>query len=821
VADELPTSEEFFGASASLPTSEEFFGTPAKPPEPATPSVGGFLSGAADFVAHTLAGNPLSAWQGLSPSQKESVKEYGPAAAITAGSMFIPGGPAIQAGVNLGANAAIHGVDAYRDGESVASAMNPLNHPLETVLGVGVPAAFAAAAPIARGLRTARSWDDLGDALRLDAPLRPLPEIPKLPEVDAAEAAASAADDAMPAVPEDVVPDARGRLRRMADLARADRDEMAEAFQKVRTGTRRPARYLSRADGEGARVAGFYVEDLTHTEQRLQENGRRLIADALGGLDMSQRQQVTRILDGSEALEAASPEVQRAAVGMRDFYDQWANLAEREGLLTKELIDDEMLGQGGFRYRKFERIGENYSPLIKAEETPAARLRAKVRGLYRKDTVSHARRPMGEGDAEVEYLTDALEIANKYTDDYAKKIAIARTFGSDIGAPLTSKPWGKKANDLYAVIQSEGDDTATEVFSGMMDRLYSGQSEKWNDGLAKLNARLTSSLLGGSWMTQLGQLASPIWRWGGRNTLEGMARYYSDPRFRELIDASGVRDAGYANIFGREGGSLASAPIRAIGGVERFLRGPMNAGVVPYLENIAGKIDGADPSAVSRAVSKQLEELMLTPERLSAEGLSSGLLKDAIQASGRRAQFHAGTLGQTGNAFMSPGMKQMFSLQPFGWSAYTALLDDMVEPLLSRDSDASLRLLGLSRLARAIPATLAAESIRELVHSGVTLNEPNPREMLANATGTLGGTPGQILGSQLILDRAVDPRFGFIPPALGFPLSIGSDLYKGNLGRAGVDLAAVADPTGYMALARPTLKGLLAQMSADDRKKRR
>ena len=93
--------------------------------------------------------------------------------------------------------------------------------------------------------------------------------------------------------------------------------------------------------------------------------------------------------------------------------------------------------------------------------------------------------------------------------------------------------------------------------------------------------------------------------------------------------------------------------------------------------------------------------------------------------------------------------------------------------------------------------------------------------MLANATGTLGGTPGQILGSQLILDRAVDPRFGFIPPALGFPLSIGSDLYKGNLGRAGVDLAAIADPTGYMALARPTLKGLLAQMSADDRKKRR
>ena len=71
------------------------------------------------------------------------------------------------------------------------------------------------------------------------------------------------------------------------------------------------------------------------------------------------------------------------------------------------------------------------------------------------------------------------------------------------------------------------------------------------------------------------------------------------------------------------------------------------------------------------------------------------------------------------------------------------------------------------------------------------------------------------------MNQAVDPRFNFIPPIVGMPLSVLSDLGKGNFGKVAVNVASVVDPTGYTALARPTLLGLLSQMKSDDRKKRR
>jgi len=840
-------------------------------------SLGGFASGIGSYIADTIGNSPKwgfgqainatrDAWQNLTANQQESIAEYAPAAAITAASTLIPGGWATQAAVNLAANSAINGIDASRHGESVVSAMNPLNHPVETLLGVAVPAAVEGIGAIGRGIssaaesRAARAVDDVipdsvpvpdspipaepryveepilpramaprpqaGDleaALRLDAPLRPLPEIPKLPEAvadDATEAAASAVPDAAPApmTPGDVVPSARDRLGALADRAREERDFYSDAVGWLRSGLSRPARYLSRAEGEGARVAGFRLEDLTHTEQRLRENALRMIADAFGDMDLAGRQEVTRLLDGSQAVSSRA-DVTLAATRMRDFYDQWANLAEREGLLTKELIDDDMLGQGGFIYRPFKRIGKDYSPRIAAEDSISRPLRDKLRGVFRKDTVSHARTAL-EPNPEIEYLTDALDIAKTYTDDYAKKIAIARTFGSDIGEPLAGKPWGQKAKDILAVLEQEGDPYSREMFKATMDRLYSGQSEPWAQALSDVNARVTSSMLGGSWATQLGQAATPIRQYGLGNTIEGLVRYYRDPSLRALIDASGVRDAGYANFVAQGAGDLATAPIRAIGKVEKFLRGPMNAGVVPYLEGIADRVAAAGGEPLTRGMQKQLEELLLTPERLRSEGLTYNLLKDAIQASGRRTQFHAGTIGQTGNAFLTPGMKQMFSLQPFGWSAWTSLQDDVLEPLLSRNSDASLRLLGASRLGRMVPAALAAESARELLASGIRVHEPNRREIIANAFGTQGGTPGQLLGGQF-LNQAVDPRFNFIPPIVGMPLSVLSDLGKGNFGKAAVNVASVFDPTGYTALARPTLLGLLSQMKSDDRRKKR
>jgi len=837
---------------------DKFMAEQALPPPPPEPSLGGFLSGLGSMVTSSFGSDPKfdilnralggsiqtstdatrRALDNLTPDQRASLEEYAAPAMITAASMLVPGGMAAQAATNIGANALVHGEEAYRKGESVLSAMNPLNHPGETAIAAFAPPAVEGAAGLLRGLRYTgasagdalkRAWMEssgmvdsarrlvpggpaegparlgLEEALRLDAPLRPLPSYPKaaLGADDAAEAgAASAADDAVPDA-EWASLSGRDKLAALVERAQGEKSWWQDSVAATRPLVSRPARYLSRVEGEAGKSAGFRLEDLTHTKQRLSENGLRLIKEHLGDLDKVQRTEVTSVLNGTLLPGDATPEVARAAAGMADFYDQWANLAQREGLLTKDFIAE----QAEPIFRKFKPIPKNYSPLIRAEDNINMSLRDRLRGIYKKDTVSHARRPMGEGDAEVEYLTDALDIAKTYTDDYAQKIAIARPFGSESGRTLNAgKPWGKQAMEIYDAIRQEADPIAPEMFKETMDRLYTGQQTAGQKAVGDINARVTSSLLGGSWATQLGQAASPIWRYGLGNTMEGIGRYLRDPDLRALVNASGVRDSGYANYLAAGNDSLSSLPIRAIGKVESILRGPLNAGVVPYVEKLADDVAGGRSNA---AVAKQLEELLLTPDRLAggSAGLDWNTLKDAIQASGRRSQFHAGMIGQTGNAFLDPGVaKTAVSLQPFGWSAWTAAQDDILEPLLSKDSD--LRKLGMGRLARMIPASLGAEALRELITSGVRLQRPNPREVVANALGTQFGTPGQILGGQLVLESNVDPRFSLTPPIVSVLSGLEKDLTHGDWGNAALNAAAVLDPTGFAAMLRPTLRGL-------------
>ena len=837
---------------------DKFMAEQDLPPPPPEPSLGGFLSGLGSMVTSSFGSDPKfdilnralggsiqtstdatrRAADSLTSDQRASLEEYAAPAMITAASMLVPGGMAAQAATNIGANALVHGEEAYRKGESVLSAMNPLNHPGETAIAALAPPVVTGAAGLLRGLRYTgasagdalkRAWTEssgmvdsarrlvpggppegparlgLEEALRLDAPLRPLPSYPKAAPVadDAAEAGAASADDFI--VPDTAWDDLSGRdkLAALAEKAQGERSWWRDSLAATRPLVSRPARFLSRVEGEAGKSAGFRLEDLTHTEQRLGQNGLRLIKEHLGGLDAVQRTEVTSVLNGTLLPGDATPKVARAAAGMADFYAQWANLAQREGLLTKDFIEE----QAEPIFRKFEPIPKNYSPLIRAEDNINMSLRDRLRGIYKKDTVSHARRPMGEGDDEVEYLTDALDIAKTYTDDYAKKIAIARTFGSESGRTLNAgKPWGKQAMEIYDAIRQEADPIAPEMFKETMDRLYTGQQTAAQKAMGAVNARVTSSLLGGSWATQLGQAASPVWRYGLGNTMEGIGRYISDPDLRALINASGVRDSGYASYLAGGNDSLSSLPIRAIGKVESILRGPLNAGVVPYVEKLADEVAGGRSNA---AVAKQLEELLLTPDRLAggSAGLDWDTLKDAIQASGRRSQFHAGMIGQTGNAFLDPGVaKAAVSLQPFGWSAWTAAQDDILEPLLSKDD--SLARLGMGRLTRMVPAALGAEALRELITSGVRLQQPSGREMVANALGTQFGTPGQILGGQLVLESNVDPRFSLTPPIVSVLSGLEKDVTGGNWGDAALNLAAILDPTGAAAMLRPTLRGL-------------
>lgn len=874
----------------AAPTSDrdrlaQFMAEGDAPPEPATPSIGGFLSGAADFVAHTLAGNPLSAWQGLSPSQKESVKEYGPAAAITAGSMLIPGGPAIQAGVNLAANSAIHGVDAYTHNRDVLSEMNPVNHPLETGIGLVAPYAFDLGRSFYRGLKggsglaqrlfdqnaadavteategTARAADALigaGDAavpalpeqglgpvggaadaagefagkaaarppsfmsaMRLDAPLPRLPELPKPP------VSAEVVDDLVPGafpqlngpgvgaatdVPATITQDLptfrgvaadepsgpKAFLQNYIDSVRDRMDVIKKGIESARINASLPERYLLKRPGEAEQVAGKFMYGRMASEHRLAENSRSMLNWIHKDLTPAERVEVTRILEGKLAPEAASrPEVARAAAAQREFYDQWFTVGEREGLPTLNPETGEV-----YPFQK----QPDYSPRIKADLTARQRIR-RLRDVYRKDTLAHAR--LGDPLDESEYLTDAYEIGLKYADDMAKKVAIARTFGAATGDRTLAQPlWGKRANQIYSLLQQGDDPIAAPMFKGAMDRLYTGQSGEADEGMRALNAIITASRLGASWATQIGQAANPLWRWGFRNTAEGIGRYISDPASRALTDASGVRNAGFANFLTADGNAdRAALPIRAIGYMERKLRGPLNSGVIPYVEKLAERVNAGETSA---ALEKQLAELMLSRDQL-ADGLTWDTLKDAIQAGGHRAQFHADGVGQVGNVFLDTVPKIATSLQPFGWKAWAAAQDDILEPMLSRD--ASLRRLGAERFAKMLVAAAAAETARNIPASLVRLREPDPREAAANLLGTQFGTVGQVVGGKL-LGQAVDPRFNFQSPFWSVPVQMYSDLSDGRLGSFGLDLATLLDPSGVVAMARPTLSGLNRQLES-------
>lgn len=856
------TADEAFGPSGRLPTADEAFGPDpaAKPaPEPAgTAGLVPFLTGAARLLAKGLAGTPgspnvgaaVEQWGTLSPDQKESVKAYGPTAALTAGSMAIPGGPLVQGAVNVGVNSAVDAYEAYRQGDpDWASAAIP-KADLRTAIAATAPAAVKyvvapalrgagnfgrsvyrgltapslADGPIGPDLRVSSRLlpgeelvnetierapgqfefaPDIDSLSRIDAPLRPLPELPVAAAADDLGAfpmrlGLPAPDDATAPLSGATPEGRRGLLRRAAEAVRSDAQDQLNNVKGVRTKVSAPVRFLRRSDNEVARAAGLRGEELTFAEERLRQNSQKWLAETFDGIDEAGRKEVTRLLDGSKAMEdASSPEVARAAQRMRDYYQQWATVNRREGLFTKTRKTGE--------FTPFEPIPENYSPRIPAESPWSAPPR--LRGIFKRQTTAFSRAP-GEFDDPTQYLDDALEIGKQYADKYSKLVGTARTFGSATGAVNKSDRfwspsyWGKEAQAIYRELQSTAPVEA-EMFKVFMDDVYTGQRDIAGAGLNAINSRVTQSLLGGSWATQLGQMATPIRQYGLGNTVEGMLRYRRDPYLRALIDSSGVRDAGWSELISGNTG-MTGYPIKAITGVERFLRGPLNAGVVPYLEDLAGKVDSGP---ITKAVEKQLDELMVDPEAL-ADGITPSLLRDAIQASGRRTQFHPGVVGQQGHYFQTGLGKMMTALQPYGWSAWQSMQDDVLEPLLSRDS--SLRALGASRLSRGLAAGVGAEGLREVLASLIRAREPSGEEAMANLLGTQFGTPGQVLGNRM-WHPETDIRFNVMPPVYSVGSEVVNDLWDGNYGDLAVNLGAIADKTGTVSMLRPTLRGLMRE----------
>ena len=229
MAEQAPQPDAQPDAQAMV---DKFMAEQALPPPPPEPSLGGFLSGLGSMVTSSFGSDPKfdilnralggsiqtstdatrRAADSLTSDQRASLEEYAAPAMITAASMLVPGGMAAQAATNIGANALVHGEEAYRKGESVLSAMNPLNHPGETAIAAFAPPVVTGAAGLLRGLRSTgasagdalqRAWMEssgmvdsarrlvlggppegparlgLEEALRLDAPLRPLPSYPK------------------------------------------------------------------------------------------------------------------------------------------------------------------------------------------------------------------------------------------------------------------------------------------------------------------------------------------------------------------------------------------------------------------------------------------------------------------------------------------------------------------------------------------------------------------------------------------------------------------------------------------------------------------
>lgn len=610
---------------------------------------------------------------------------------------------------------------------------------------------------------------------------------------------------------------------------RVARDDLEMGMlEGARTKLSAPAFVLRRSqNSQAAQIAGRRLDAMgadTRSERALahemraatgipalDENERRAVTVALGGRygDLPPAYQTERVADAAqrarhEFYDAASEKLtaNRAATIVttgdqrgqavpyrpRADYVPWIPNEQRAGTVR---IRQLLANRGRTPQTMFQRTGER-GPVEQAID--------ELNGI--------------EGPQPTNWITDADEAMRVYIEGgngrvgYPELVARSRQFG-----PITEQhpdaehPWGTDANVLYQQMLEARAPFEAELFKQALEPVYRPTRASGFDRAATwLKDRVSHTILGQTALTQLPQSSTPVWRHGIGNDIKGKYDWLADDSYRELGRVSGAQDAGFA----REMGDVGTVPRRATEAVERGLRGFGNAGLRPYLDDIAGRVQDGAPNAATR---KMLEELNLGVGDFD-EGVTAPLLKRAFESSAHRNQFHPYDPGQSGSLFMEPAGKLATQFQPFGHAALRNVQEDVLEPLLGpagwraarETGDYSLQTLGAQRAARLVAAGAPAAIATELAKAAVGLREPEFANMVDSFMGSNLGTPGMLASS---VAGGYDPTRNLtLSPVASMASQQYRNLAGGHPERTMIDAAAWADPTGWMSVLRPTLQNL-------------
>lgn len=455
---------------------------------------------------------------------------------------------------------------------------------------------------------------------------------------------------------------------------------------------------------------------------------------------------------GYDPTEGFDPAVVEAAKRLKaEYYDPMGELGQRLGVKIPIFAKNDAGRRFIVGWRDFVPREDYGAPIVMQSEGPQFRLAQALRGVNPTQRWAYSRTMDPLQIPEDKLVLDSLELLRKHAQQYAPLYAKAYAFGAEPEATN----YGQIAQYLYDRINTSGPQgtLAKSLAKNFLDQVYSTQRNDFTEAMSDIMGAGTRGLLGGSAITQVAQAANPIWRTNLEKSIEGWVRYARDPWIRAIDVTSGSHDPGFAaTIFpnaglgggeespgwlGKLGNLLWSySPGQAIAKVEAGLRGPLNAGFIPYYEDLARQAQdiramGGTPGP---ALLKQLDELMI-PYTIATEPTTPSIISQVLRNSADRAQFHTG-IGQVGTAMTNEYGRPLAALMTYPVKATQAFQDDILEPLLA---GGEMTRLGAGRLGRMLAAGLATESLREGLSAAYHLRKPDPMNVLANLANTQGG----------------------------------------------------------------------------------
>lgn len=700
-------------------------------------------------------------------ADKDRINEYGPAILAGAAGLALPVAP-LAAGVgSVLLGTAARAATPLLKGEGMDAALHeadPRTHPYATALEFGLP--FAGKA-IAAGLgpRLSEKYADFGRAVSANAELPPVDEL-----ISYTPIGETVSRDAVTLSP----------------------------WEKLRAATTGPARYLLRGDSEASRLGGQTIRGIRQMASQTKEQARHEIERIFAGMSVDDAEKVREVMQGVTDPAAVAPTVARAAADARTLLDDIGARAKGiTGMMTRD--------EDGTR-RAFETISENYFPHILREapkEIPSASL---LRRAGYVDPVQHAR--TGEFNPHV-HVTNAKDALLAYVDRMSQDMALSHYVG-EAGPGFR---WGSKADPIYEQLLQENPLRA-KIFSSRMDKVM--YPPKTSDADAVFNALAAKTghvALGQSAMTSWPQAATNLMRNGIGNTIEGTARWLTDPDMRRLYEASGALDAGVTNMATEAGVSRGALPSRLMKWTEGKLRGVLNAGAVPHAEKL---LAAAQDGSLNAAKIRQLRELGVSLDE-ATQGPTADLLRRMVQASSDSNQLQAHAIDNAAALYDSGAARFVGQFSQYPSDAYRLAQDTVAEPILSgiRHAAPSDVALGVGRAARWIPATLAIAELKDALKAKMSGQDADPMNGVYSTAETIGGLPASLAttayrGFNPVKDIGAAPGIGIASQAYdsGKRIVTGKEPGRGAAELL-IDLLAAYDKSGITSTLRPSARGFL------------